>query len=363
MRQSTASVCNKPAGHRDATGAALAAAYAAPLSLPTLEGVPHRLLTINGARVSARMALSLMQIGLLTYRDWATPWAHEIDLVERALTRWLRWATRELQIFQFGIAYSDRRAEKIMSQLGWTLFEKEHADHISFTLYRTGDPPAYTIGAGIIELERAVPGLGETAMHYLEQTAVLPILTPNQALYWASQAYWMGEEDETLAIEEEIQYCEPGTTPEQVDIYRKCDFLATIPEWAALPKHRLPHASLRRIALDHAGTDAAEAAALLLKIARRSKGAWVPNTGDEQMDCADVAAVFRWSEDDDCGQIADTTLNQIFQNGESTDDFGSAYLPPEAAPLKAWLRSAEKTFQLLRLCEQLVRIVGQPVRH
>lgn len=363
MRTSTARVCETESRPGTAACSGLAAAYAAPLTLPTLEGVPARLLTINGAQVSARMALSLMQIGLLTYRDWATPWQHESDLIERALTKWLRKATAELQIFQFGITYSDRRLEQLSAHMSYTPFERDNAGRVAFTLYRVGDLPAYTLGSGITELEHAVPGLGETALYHLEQAAVLPILTPCHALYLASNNYWMGEDDETLAIQEELAQLSDGLNPDDIEFYRKRDFLASIPEWAATAKPRLPLSSLRRIALEHTGTDAGTVAALILKIARSGKGCWCPDTRDEEMDCSDIAAIFRWSEDDDCGRIVDDAMNEIYNSGESTDDFGTAYLVPEAAPLKAWLRSAEKTFRLLRLCEQLVRIVGQPVRH
>lgn len=363
MRESTARVCEAKPGTGTSAHSGLAAAYASPLALPSLDGIPPRMIVIDGAQTSARMALSLMQLGLLTYRDWARPWQHEIDLIERALAKWLRKATSELQVFQFGITYSDRRSEQVAQFSGWLPDNKDISNRVSFTIYRIGDIPAYTLSAGITELEQAVPGLGETALYYLEKTAILPVLTPCYALYLASQCYWMGEEDETLRIEEELEYCEPGSTPEQIEIYRKRDFLAAIPEWAALPKQRLTHSSLRRIALEHAGTDAGTVADLLLKIARCRNDYWAPSTYDEQLDCSDIAAIFRWTETDGCGQIVDDAMNQIYNNGESTEDFGIAYLDPKAEPLKAWLRSAEKTFQRLRLCEQLVRMVGRPVRH
>jgi PRTRC genetic system protein F len=321
------------------------------------------MLTIKGAQVSARMALSLMQIGLLAYRDWAIPWQHESDLIERAMAKWLRKATSELQLFQFGITYSDHRASEIEQFNGWLPDDSDHRNQVSFTIYRIGDIPSYTLGTGITELEQAIPGLGETAMHYLEQTAVLPILTPSFALYLAQHTYWRGEEDETIAIEEELEYCEEGTTAEQLDIYCKSDFLTTIPEWAATAKQRLPLSSLRRIALEQADTDAGKVAAILLKIARFRSGYWLPDAHAEQLECSDVAAIFRWSTNDDCGRIVDDAFQQIFESGENTDDFGTAYLAPEAEPLKAWLRSAENTFRLLRLCEQLVWMVGQPERH
>lgn len=309
------------------------------------------------------MALALMQIGLLTYRDWATPWQHESDLIERALTKWLCKATCELQMFQFAITYSDDRANQVAQYSGYVANEPENFNRVSFTISRIGDIPAYTLSAGITELEQAVPGLGETALHYLEKTAVLPILTPCFALHLASQTYWMGEEDENLYIKEELEQLDEGFDPNHVEVYRKRDFLASIPEWAANAKCRHPLSNLRRIALEHAGTDAGTVSALLLKIARGRKDYWLPSTHDEQMDCADIAAIFRWTENDDCGQIVDDAMNQIFNTGESTNEFGTVYLAPEAEPLKAWLRSAETTFQRLRLCEQLVRMVGQPVRH
>lgn len=308
------------------------------------------------------MALSLMQIGLLTYRDWAKPWAHESDLIERALTRWLRRATADLQMFQFAITYSDRRASQVTAYRGWDRNTPEDNKRVSFTIYRIGDLPSYTLRAGITELEQAFPCLGETALHYLAKAAVLPMLTPQHALYLASATYWHGEGDETYRLQEELEYCDPGTKPEDVEIYRKRDFLTAIPEWAALPKQHLTQTSLRRIALDHAGTTPGEVAAVLLEIARIRKGAWRPNTQDENMDCSDVAALFRWSDDDDCGRIVDDAMNDIINAGESTDDFGSAYLLPDPEPLKAWLRSAEKSFRLLRLCERLVRLVGTTAR-
>lgn len=302
---------------------------------------------VKGATVSARTALSLMQIGLLTYRDWAKPWSHESELIQRALEKWLRKATGELQMFQFGIAYSDRRDE-LLESFGHFSEGRNNPQNISFTLYRIGERPLYTLSDGITALETTVAGLGETAMFYIAraQWNTVPMLTPMEALGLAQSHYWMGEADETLIIEEQIQFMDEGTTEDDLDIYRLRDFLAKIPEWAATPKQALPLASLRRLALDLAGTDAGEVAALLLKMQRAIIGVWSPNPLEENMETVEVAGEFIWAQGDDCGRIYDDAMNDVYNSGESTEDFGTAYLNPYPAPIKEWMRSAEKTFRL-----------------
>ena len=91
-------------------------------------------------------------------------------------------------------------------------------------------PEWITIGPAFTAIENLLPGLGHKALQVLDSGLVhfgMPH-SPSGAFEMAQQYYWMGEDDETLALEEY------GEEADEADIPRRAVLFDGIPEWAYL---------------------------------------------------------------------------------------------------------------------------------
>ncbi len=92
-------------------------------------------------------------------------------------------------------------------------------------LLTAGQPEWFAVGRALTAIENAQPGLGRAALRYLESTLCrfgMPH-TPSGAFEMCQQLHWMGEEDETVAMEE---------YGDDADVPRRDVIFEGVPEWA-----------------------------------------------------------------------------------------------------------------------------------
>lgn len=90
------------------------------------------------------------------------------------------------------------------------------------------------IGAGLDYLEQSVPMLGSTILDRMERKGshAYPLFTPGLALDEASYLYWRGEDDETLALDEDCGDNETERAAMAQDMVTRAAIEQAFPEWA-----------------------------------------------------------------------------------------------------------------------------------
>jgi PRTRC genetic system protein F len=238
-------------------------------------------------------------------------------------------------------------------------------------------PTVISIGPAIDAIEQHHPRLGQTVMHALDSglAASCRGLNPRNGILWASYNYWMGEEDETNALAEQFDelISEYGAlnpaekkahekpTEDDVDIFRRRDYVAAFPPW--MTRRKLPTLSIptvRRVAAAQRGQPAqilAAAAALLEWLA---KGKDVSNDigGFEQTSCDMCPYLLRWNNDDPLGQIWDDMMEQFSQTGEVLMDVNSIFAFHDDKTMARALRRLRNFLEVLSLTETLIQALA-----
>lgn len=210
-----------------------------PLPLARLDAsIPSQVLYQPNETEAARILYTFLDAKLITEDDITPHWTYD-SIIESVLNRWILPYADKLSIFNvkllasdnlddFVINYgdSDVNATEVKSRCG--LDETE--DVISFGVV-CPDCNEIFIGKKVAELEENYPGLGVTLLRSLFAALWLTVecQTPDTALDNCRYVHWMGEEDESLCLEEMM---EEGCNADEIDIFRRADFFAHIPEWA-----------------------------------------------------------------------------------------------------------------------------------
>ncbi len=214
------------------------------------------------------------------------------------------------------------------------------------------------------KLERFVPGLGETALHYFYNTIyrLFHVFTPEIAMEEAKNCYWEGEEDETSVLE---QY---GEDASDTSIPRRKDFEKAIPLWATYPKKKLSRRQLESLAGaegERFSEEVHKVAQTLLRIERYPKktGFRFSIDGFYPEGILPPAVIFRWDAEDHVIQVLDDTYQPYMESGGLLEVFGvSLHSDVDPKVFRKWIREVERGIRLLMDIDALVDCISDPAR-
>lgn len=279
-----------------------------PPTLPTEYVIP------SGVVEGAAVALDMLDAGVLTHTDKGFS---PTMMVEQSMSKWFASLTHDLQFFapdlfmtnDLGNVTLDMDEKGAKKHFG-VESEKTLTFAVSFAAWHW-----FTLQERCEALEAKVPGLGETAIRWLD-THIHPLMTavtPNFTLYAAQHVYWYGEDDESEAVEEILAM---GEDPEDMDLYTKADFDASFPKMSYAAAEKLDRDALTSL-LSHPDREVADLAALLLEETPEDGvgGSYLQQFCDDHMPVLEPAICIGWSAADDTVQIVDDYFNREAECG------------------------------------------------
>lgn len=321
------------------------------LAIPCLGDVPtHHFINHEKARV-AKTILALMELGLVSENDVAEPWQAESEILQRSLTRWAEKEGQGLNLFSPVLCIGDMPDGVVDAA---ELDDNQIAIGIS-----SCDALYGLIGENTTIIEKEAPGLGETLLHYLDRAlwTTLFAVTPASCLELAKQVYWMGEDDEQLVVEEAAL---SGENIDDLELFRKSDYLSTAPEWAADPLERLRETQLVALAKsENPLVRAAAHAAIDLAAVLKNQSFTPPSWGEGgYADPVNPAICLRWSEDDHVLRVFDDHYEYVIQTEGASDLHGLYTLQNSKEGLREALDNLSHLFARLRAAEQAINVIA-----
>jgi PRTRC genetic system protein F len=173
------------------------------------------------------------------------------------------------------------------------------------------------------------------------------------ALDEASYLYWRGEEDETLALDEDCGDDQAAREAMTRDMITRADLDAAFPTWALdYNRPRLAQNKLASVAAEHACPYVRQAAALAnaLDSTRTTAQYCVEEDGP----FIGFGAVLCWREGDLAVQISDDYANLAWQ-GEYCDDIGAVtFRLDDAVAMRHWMRKVRPNLTAIKLLDALL---------
>lgn len=295
----------------------------------------------------------MLDAGILTHADERlTP----SMMVERSMCEWFSAITCKLKWFA-----ADLHMANDLGHLSYGLSLDEAKSHfgvegdktltfaISFATWRW-----FTLKDRIEALEAKVSGLGETAINWLDKHVLrlCEAVTPNFTFYAAQHAYWFGEDDESVMIEEFGG--DPGD-----DIYRRADFDACFPKMSYQSTERLDKKALLELR-SHPDREVADLAAMLLEpeIEEGVGGAYLQQFSEDALPIIEPAICIAWTEKDDTVQIIDQYFNMEGEHG-GTDYHAMWTVPQNADGILKARYSIERYIAELIKVENVLTIIAE----
>lgn len=351
MRTSFEPVCGGVAGigrsrraaspRRDATRIAASCGLTFP-AVPSLSvDVPSVIERTQNRRTVATLAQFLLDAGMISGRRFCSAAGSIQDVCQFAFDSWLAAAIGDVKCFNpvFELWLSDEAGNvrrPISHASGSGDLPPPQTVELS---WKEASVCHWGVGAGLDYLEASVPMLGATVLDVMERKAghAYPLFTPGMALDEASYLYWRGEEDETLALDEDCGDDQAARDAMAQDMITRADITAAFPAWALdYNRPRLSAQELSRIAANHSCNFVRKAAKLASDLDRTRTTAQY--CVEEDGPFIGFGAVLCWREGDLAVQISDDYANLAWQ-GEYCDEIGKAvFLINDAAAMRHWMR-------------------------
>ena len=327
------------------------------LRLPRLhDSVPRVIVPPTLRGDNARLARYLVDAGALRAKDIPDQWRDPLAVCRVALNRWIR---RELPPLH---CLTPRLwLEPISDSVACSSPSTGASGGLAPTRY-TGVRVAWCsetvqcpVGLGLQGLERLASGLGATALDILTARTswIVPLFAPDVAQYWASWLYWYGEDDETLALEENCGDDTQAQAAMRADMVTREKVLAAFPSWALNPaRHRIKSAALKRLDTREWPGSAVELITDLLLLDRlRVRDDYRPDIDGEFIG---FAAVLSWHEDDLSVRIFDDGVNLATQ-AEYCDIAGECMASvQEPEVLRAWIKGMPRRMKVMAVADRLI---------
>lgn len=312
--------------------------------LPRLDAaIPRALKPVCVVQREAALVEYLGAAGLLSGLDLPPQWSNPVQAVEGALTRWINGATGPLQLIQPGFALEvDSTNQQVLA-----------------TCY-VGDCPVFEIGAALLELEQASPGVGAAALAALTNQFCYPLYGPPDALHSARIWCWQGEDDEQCVLQQASNAQE--RTDLLADMVRRADFARRYPAWAAeLPVTSLGAAQWR--ALQRMDGRTGRCAALVPQVLALTRqlarwdGAhpqWRDNLVEEDGMFFGYGGLLLWPEDDVTVRLYDMEQHYAMEGDCYDWTTRHAFALDQPALLGQWLARLRLQIELLRALDALL---------
>lgn len=295
----------------------------------------------------ARLAIVLHELGILTEDDApGRRYPTEDVMISNALTRWSRSVIGgDLVVFRdVAIGVNPDGAETLLEIATYTgsdappIAEPENTVVVALTPWDFGE--AWLLERRCTAIEKRVPGLAQTALHYLMpalwQTAVG--FTPQHAFEFAEMMYMWDDAD--LADDDRQ--------------LSKEDFAGAIPGWVSNPRKKLAPRELKTLA----GREPVAAALIELQAALADRKRLVADVMSLWHSAFSV--LLRWSAKDPIPQIADDCVNDAQQGGEATDDYTFHAVEIGRQQVKRFLDGLARMLKVLACADRLIRLIAEP---
>jgi len=318
------------------------------LAIPSLGRVPRTFTVPRASIPAARTALALLEAGLL---NETAPRTSPAELVKQGLDTWLDRHAGKLRMFNVALRYDDGDLRVYRDE---EAEPKEKA--VMLSMFSTNwDAPL--IGERVKDCERAITGLGETILYWLNRaSAHVPVWTPSSALNAACWCYWQGCNDERERIEEMKLNDEAGAIP---DLFTRAQFDSAIPTWASSPRERIKREGIEHLASPRRTTVTGKVSRALLKLIATMKHAAVFEAPDDPP-LGPYALMLRWSKDDPMTRIWDDASNDLAESGEYREWITQSCIPLDDdfdAQLAETLRAIEPWFAVALALEELIALI------
>lgn len=326
--------------------------FSCSLPLPvTGATIPAKYEIRHDVEKAVKTLLAFLDLGMVSETDLVEPWQSEREILRRAFYRFIEQEGSDLALFSPRIVIADSLDD------GYTP-HKDIDNNLVFSFYSTSLKSMF-IGNGAARIEEACPGLGETLLYQIDRAvcATLYCVTPACCLDLARYIYWQGEDDEREVVAERLA---EGESIEDMDVYRRSDYLAHIPEWAAAPTEKLSLDRLREIARSGKGL-VPEAAKAALDLAEQQVDGYQKPSFEEFIgDNVDPALFVRWSENDDVDRVFDDFYEYAVQ-GECTEMHGYISSQPDKDGIGKALEDIRQFFRILRALERSFCLIGERI--
>lgn len=325
-----------------------------PLSVPKRFRAPARFSTgSDGARTMADFALALLDEGCLSDSD------------EGAVTELVQRGMQNLIATEFGQPKFVEDVELILTTTvtgaqGYRLEDDTEGESWWIGLDLSHAANECCIADKTIELEAAVPGLGQTALDLLGQAAAATTgaWTPETLAYHAPYFLWWGADNQSDWLEEVEAM---GASPEDFDMSPDQFAAAFELPWVTNPQVRIRGRRLAHLK-SHPNREVGHVASLLGRIERlladRAAFANVELTDEEPVY---RGALVRWRDNDPIQQLLDEWINYANQCGDGFTTLASVWeVGQTQEDVRKWIGQFRQGLKLYKALDELLTLLAVP---
>lgn len=324
-------------------------------TLPRIDpAIPLRLVPRSAKRRGAHLSRALLQAGIIN--DDTLPRRLSADHVETsraALTAWLNQNLSGLECLRPSFALT------LGSSEGGEALQADRPElHATITWYGGGSG-TWDLGSALDWLEGTSPGLGRTVLRVLERQShrTLPLVTPNEILYFASVCYWCGEDDEAMVLEESCGEDEQELEAMRASMIKRKDFDGAYPEWALKYPKKGAELSLRALRSLRRASNSQRVKAILDDVIALSAIS-LPMPNHTELDGYPVGfgGVMVWGKDDHfTRRVLDDFDQMVGESGDYFEECGVRELDVSGPDgFIAWQEEMKPWFAAVRLLDALI---------
>lgn len=335
---------------RKTLSTAFSIASSAALALPRFKRGTKSVLARRTSKDFAQLALNFLETGELSDADNGNP----MDLAQLAVARWVDGLTKNFEIFN-GFEVNVMTAKAAEFGVG----DPDEAPLLMFGM--TPFFGSYSLQNQLEPLEKAFPGLGETALSLMQRAgyATLDLITPERARYEASNLYWYGcETDEDWRAE-----AEGMEIPEEDMSMSPSWYDGHFPEWVVSPVQKLDAEQLTAITTNGQDALASEVASLLIETSvLLQQDVCFSDAGMGEMRCVHFSALLRWNQEDPMGQLMDDYYEYANEGSDYyIEECCMHPIPLETEKFLEWKKGVEQAFALFEKLDRLIVKVADPL--
>lgn len=335
---------------RKASSSAFSSASAAALALPRFKRGTKSVLSGRTPIEFAQLAMHFLGAGVLSDTDKGNP----LELAQIGVSRWVDVLAKNLSAFhEFEV--------NVMMASPAEFGEGDVNDPPVLMFGMTPIFGTYAMQGKLEPLEKAFPGLGETALSLMQQAGyhTLDLITPERARYEASNLYWYGLDSDEDVKEEAEAYDEHEGEFEQLPSWYDNHF----PKWVVSPMPKLDVEQLAAIATNNQDALASEVASLLIDTSvLLQQKARFSDEGMGEMRCVHFSAMLRWNQEDPMGQVID----DYYESASGASDYYIEeccmhQIPLETENFLEWKKGIEQAFALFEKLDRLIVKIADPL--
>lgn len=352
-----------PRVNRKASSRLANAPAPAMMGLPRLPStIPKELILPVDAQRTAKIALAMLDAGLVAVADIVDGNRHPLALVQNAFKRWFEQITNPLSIFSLNLILTDSVSkwgagfddENAAVTLGFEKDEERIAIGVAYSGWSR-----FFLKDKVEAVEQVAPGLGKAAMEKLEAIihsatfAITPAFVEDTARY----TYWGGLEDETEYLDEYGMDCDE----EEIESMKE-EMITLADVKALMPPLDSPSLEAEAIAdLVLSENPLVASVAALLTEADSNEGYDYPTHLDQVSQdgttCSEPGIWLQWQSDDLTHRIMDDWYAYVSECG-STDLCAFWTTPLSSEKVASCFKNIERAVARLVWAERMLALIG-----